>query len=322
MCLSSLRPLAWALAASLMLAGCGGSGHDGVPVPRRVPPGAVAVVGRVAITADDLERWTPLKRGYGSARNARAGALPYLIESQWALQEAAAEGIDTEILRRLVARQLATSGVRPRDELSGATRAFEARVELVAAALRQRHGRASGHIGRRAITRYYAAHRSDFVVPAVRETRMVVTRSRAAARRARAALERGQGWATVARHFSLDPSAANGGAYVIAANGSPRKLVRAAFGAPRGRLVGPLRAALPAGPYRPTFYLFKVTGARPADPQSLAEVRAQIANRVREARATAALAAFERSFRRRWRRRTLCAPDHLVPACRNYRDQG
>lgn len=314
--------LALGLAAAMLIAGCGQSAPspDHTKAPHRVPANAVAIVSQTPITSRSLARLLRIRRQGEPSTLASDRALSYLIEAQWVLQEAESEGINRSVLDQLVARQVDGPHPPPVTPVTRNERVFQTRVQIVAMALRRRHSRASGHIGSHEISRYFATHRSQFTVPAVQMTRMIVTHRRGTALRARAALKRARDWAMVARRFSTDSSAVNGGAYAIPADGSPTKLVRRAFAAPPGRLIGPLRAPPAAGRPLPTFYLFKVINTRPQRPQPIVAISGQIRQILIEKHRQRALRAFERSFKRRWRTRTLCAAAYLVPLCHNYEE--
>lgn len=308
-----------ALATILLFAGCGDTKHHLAVVPHTLPSGSIAVVSQFPITREDLARWQPvLTAAKHPQPRARRRTLSYLIESQWVLREAEDEGINMAVLDKLVARQLASDRSSSGDA-TRAQRSFQARVDFAAAALRHRHGHVDQPIAPHEISRYYEAHHSDFFEPAARRVQVIVTHSFGAARQARIALERGKPWATVVKHFSVNP-AAPGAAIDIPSDGGPHQLVRAAFATPNGGSAGPLRIAGRSGDKQLfNYYVLKVIGDHPAGPQPLAEVAAQIRNRLRERRSVAALAAFERAFMRHWRVRTLCAPAYRVAACRNYK---
>lgn len=309
------------VAALLLVSGCGRSGSKEDPPPHGVPPGDVAIVGSAAVNEASFGHWLPILRRARGPAAAREATVTFLIKAQWLTQEAEAEGINHSVLNKLVA-QRAAAPTQSQPGMTRADRALQARLDIIFQALRKRHSQAPGEASAAAVARYYATHRAEFTTPAVRHTLMVVTHTAAAALKARSALARGRPWATVAKRWSVDSSAALGGAFAIVRGVSPPALVHAAFNAPRGRLLGPLHAPPLAGAPVRTYYLFRVTKAEPATPQSRAEVAPQIRQTLTELSARHAWAAFVRSYEHRWRQRTLCAPGYLAPECRNYRATG
>jgi hypothetical protein len=310
------------LAGALLLAGCGGTSRMAVPTPRRVPHGAVAIVGAVPVTTASFDHWLAIVSKGQAAAETTARTSPqalrrtvsFLVKAQWLLQESRREGINESVLNKLVSQQIAHA--QPQNAMTRSDVAFQTRLDVITEALRSRHGTVS--VSAAQVARYYAEHRSQFMNPAVRDTLMVVTHDRASALRAKAALARSERWATVARAWSEDSSAINGGAYAVVEGVQPARLVRAAFVAKERNVVGPIEAPPVAGPPTPTYYLFKVTGGQPASPQPLARVAAQIRQTLTEQERQRALAAFTRAYELRWRSRTLCAPGYVVVGCRNY----
>ncbi len=293
----------------------------GVPTPRRVPAGAVAIVGAVPIATSSFEHWLAIaaRLPARSGPPARTGppavrrTISFLVKAQWLLQEATAEGVDESMLAGLVAQRIADA--QPPKGMTRSDVALQTRLDVIAEALQRRHGTVS--VSTAQVARYYAAHRAEFVNPAVRDTLMVVTRDRASALRARAALASGQRWAVVARHWSIDSSVANDGAYAVVEGVQSPTLVHAVFAARPGQITGPVRATPATQPTVTDYYLFEVTGERPASPQPLGRVTGQIRQTLAEQERPRALAAFTRAYELRWRSRTLCATGYVVPECRN-----
>ena len=303
----------WLLACAL-LAGCAAAAtHVEVSTPRRVPAGAIAIVGAVPVTTASFEHWrTIISRDPAESGQAPRRTVSFLVRAQWLLQEAVAEGIDKSVLDRLARQRAANvrqSGMTLADAL------LQARLDVIGEALQSRHSTAS--VTTAEVARYYAGHRSQFHNPAVRDTLMIITRDRASALRARAALRSGKSWAVEARRWSIDPSALGGGAYAVVEGVQSAALVHAVFAAPRGRLTGPVRATTLTQPGVSYYYLFKVSGGQPASPQPLAQASERVRRTLTEQERKRSLAAFTRAYEQRWRSRTLCATNHLVAECRN-----
>jgi foldase protein PrsA len=78
------------------------------------------------------------------------------------------------------------------------------RLDLLSNKLRDQVVAGHGQITDQAIEQYYNQHRSRFVEPEARSLRIVLTTRKADAERARAELERGASWKSVARRYSID----------------------------------------------------------------------------------------------------------------------
>lgn len=293
-------------------------------MPTRVPPGSVAIVGAVPVTTTSFRHWLPIilhrpaVAGLGQRRHRFAAeqTVAFLVKAQWLQQEASAEGVNESALGRLVEQR--TVGAQAPSGTSRADVALQARLDIIAEALRERHRSATAATQAEAAA-YYARHRSQFRSPAVRDTLMVVTHARSDALAAKAALARGERWANVARRFSEDSSALAGGAYAVVEGVQPASLWHAASAARRNELVGPIEAPQVGGPPALTYYLFEVVAVHRPVQQPLGAVAGQLRTTLTEQTAERAFAAFTSAYERRWRSRTLCAPRYLVPACRNAR---
>ena len=111
---------------------------------------------------------------------------------------------------------------------------------------------------------------ASFERPATRDVRLVLTRTRARAVAARAALERGETWRRVARTYSIDASSRGRGGLRRGVTGDSfdGAMSRAVGRAPKGRLRGPIRS--PSG-----YYVFEVVAITPARPLTFAAGRSR-----------------------------------------------
>jgi hypothetical protein len=242
--------------------------------------------------------------------------MSFLITAEWLLQESRSEGINESVLTRLVVERTAREKL-PAD-MSSTDLAYQARLAVVTQALRTRHSDTSISVTAAQVASYYKAHRAQYTEPAVRNTLMVVTHGLSAALAARAALFHGEPWRTVAKRWSIDSSAQIGGAFAIVQGEQSPVLERAAFAAARGQMVGPVDAPPESAEPAAAYYLFKVTGGRPASPQPLAAVASQIKQTLSEEAERRSWSAFHAAYQKRWIERTLCAPRYVVAECRNY----
>jgi parvulin-like peptidyl-prolyl isomerase len=288
-------------------------------VPKRVPPRAFAVVGAVPITLATLRHWlATIERPHSRQPLAPAArrrllqhTVSFLIRAQWLLQESQAEQISQPLIQRLLAQRHTTSG----DGLTPSDASFQARLDVIAEVLRERHERAP-RIPPSQVAAYYATHRANFREPAVRKTLMIITTNHASAIAARTAITAGQPWAQVAKHYSDDSSALNGGAYNIVEGIAPPALTHAALKANHGQLIGPIK--IPPSTEGSGYYLFKVTGQHPGAPEPLADATERITQLLIIQARQRAVTEAERSFKQRWRNHTLCAPRYIIPECSNY----
>ncbi|MGO8905695.1 MAG: peptidylprolyl isomerase [Solirubrobacteraceae bacterium] len=317
------------MAGALLLAGCGGTRDAQVATPNRVPRGAVAIVGAAPVTTASFEHWLPIVQRTGAAGGSAARGRPqavdntvsFLVKAQWLLQESRAEGIDTSVLNKLVAQR--TAQAQPRDGMTSADFALQARLDVIADALQSRHTYVPVDITATQVARYYAAHRAQFVRPASRPILVVATETLVSALAARAALLSGRTWATVAKQYSIEPSKLNGGRSSVVESDAAPVLERAVFAAKQGRIVGPLRIRSESSRSGYSYYIVEATSTHtPSSQRPLTQVASQIRQTLTEQLQRQAWASFSNAYTKRWTARTLCAVGYVVQECRNYPASG
>jgi hypothetical protein len=159
------------------------------------------------------------------------------------------------------------------------------------------------------IAAYYRKHESEYDLPATRDVRQVVAKTRARAAQARAALGRGLGWDEAVRRYSQDMlSRRNGGHGVVGSDNAIEELRTLAFGSPPGEIIGPVSIGT-------AWWVFTVTGSHPARQQSLSEVEGRIRTSLRSARESRALDRMTSYLSRAYKRETICAPGYEAVEC-------
>ena len=103
------------------------------------------------------------------------------------------------------------------------------------------------------IADYYNKNKSRFAQPEKRDLRIVLTKTEAQANKAKAALEAGQSFKTVAAKYSIDQGTRdNGGLLAAVPKGQQEKaLDDATFSAAKGKIVGPVKTQF-------GYYVFEV----------------------------------------------------------------
>ena len=141
--------------------------------------------------------------------------------------------------------------------------------------------------------------------------RIVLTKGRPRAEQAKAALDRGESWKSVARRYSIDTTKSQGGKLPGVAKGQQEKaLDEAIFSAPKGRLVGPVKTQF-------GFYLFEVTRITPGRQQSLEQSKATIRQILASENQRKALDRFGKDYQKRWREATQCREGYTTLDCSN-----
>jgi foldase protein PrsA len=260
------------------------------------------------------------EQGYKQFRDRVMRAV---VGASWVEGEARRLGIrvsDVEVRRRvrLVRRgrapvrrgssefRLAWTGLFPAEQ------PFWVRMTLLAEKLHAQVLRRADRPSRAEIDRHYQAHRARYAVPEQRDVQAVEVSTRADAEAARKALDAGEGWAVVARRWSIDRTTNRRGGRLVGVQRGLRGpgFDRAVFSAHKGVLSGPVRTPLGFG-------IFKVTAINRAHRRTLAQARPSIRRLLTRQRRDEVWARFLRDFSKRWRARTQCAKELAVSDCDN-----
>jgi foldase protein PrsA len=162
------------------------------------------------------------------------------------------------------------------------------------------------------ITKYYNANKSRFAQPERRDLLVVLTKDEAKAKEAKAAIEGGQSFASVAKEYSIDPqSKSQGGKLAGVAKGQQEKaLDTAVFSAKKGELSGPVKTQF-------GWYVFKVNKITPASQQTLDQAKATIKQLLASQKQQKALDSFVKDFQKKWKDKTDCADAYRTQDCKN-----
>lgn len=264
-----------------------------------------------------------LKRQCAAEHRAlRDQVMQLLISFRWIRGEAEARGIKAtpSQVRAQFREQKRTSFPKQKDyekflEDSGQTEAdilMRVELDLLSNKIRERVTSDVTAVSDQDIKRYYERNRARFALPERRDLLVVLSKTKGDAAAARARIEAGERWATVAKDLSIDrASRSRGGKLRGVADGQQgRALNRALFSAERGELRGPVRT-------RFGWYVFEVTKIRPARRQSLEQAKPAIASLLRAQRQQGALDTFVGAFTERWRARTICRQGYRTSDCAN-----
>jgi foldase protein PrsA len=258
----------------------------------------------------DAELEEQCKNEYEQTKN---NVMEYLIRAEWTRQEADARGItlgDSEVDEAIAKAE--QSGFLNRATLSRAgvsesevvSRIRESRLQ---SKVMERVVKQSARVSDQEIAAYYQRNPAALKVPERREMRIVITRSLAKARGARAALEAGRSWDSVAKEYSSHSSRNQGGRITATWRRENKAGLGATiFRAKRGELVGPIED-------EGTWAVFVVDKVKPSYQPTLEQARDEITELLQPSREKRALDAYVK----RYRAMTECAPGFRVPICKN-----
>jgi foldase protein PrsA len=159
---------------------------------------------------------------------------------------------------------------------------------------------------------FYNKNKERFAQPERRDIRVVLTKSEAKAEQAKAALDGGESWKSVAKQYSIDEaSKSQGGKLEAQAEGNLEKaLDEAVFGADRGAVEGPVKTQF-------GYYVFEVDKIQKASQQSLEQAKETIRGTLQSQNQQKALDAFVKDFQEKWKERTECRDGYVTQQCKN-----
>ena len=262
---------------------------------------------------------TQCKQEYDQLRNQ---VLQLLISFKWIQGEAAA--MDVKVTDAEVKKSFAEQKKQsfPKDEdykkfiaTSGQTEADilqRVKLDLLSNKIRDKVVKGKDTVSDKAIADFYNKNKARFAQPEKRDLRVVLTKGKADAEKAQAALDSGESWTKVAKQYSIDDtSKAAGGKLPAQAKGTlDKELDDAVFSAKKGELVGPVKTQY-------GYYVFTVTDVTEASQQTQAEAKETIKQTLQSQNQQTALDKFVKDFTARWKEKTECSEGYKTSDCKN-----
>ena len=245
-----------------------------------------------------------------------------LINYQWLQKEADEQGVkvsDDEVQKSFDQQKkqafpkdadyekfLKDSGQTNEDVL------LRVKMELISNKIRDKVTKGKDNVTDAQIKEYYDKNKAQFAQPERRDLSIVLTKTKAQAEKAKAALESGEPFAKVAKQYSIDDaSKAQGGKLPAVSKGQQEKaLDEAIFKAKKGELTGPVKTQFGQ-------YVFEVTKVTEASQQTLDQAKATIKQTLASQDQQKALDKFVKSFRKRWKDKTDCREGYRTQDCKN-----
>jgi foldase protein PrsA len=248
--------------------------------------------------------------------------MQFLIQAQWVEQEAKKRGVtvsDAEVKKSFEDKKkqafpkeadykkfLKESGMSEEDIL------FRVRLDILQPKLTQKVTEGQTKVTNQDIAAYYKKNKKRFAQPERRDLLLILTKTKAKADQAKAALQSGQSFKAVAKKYSIDQaSKAQGGKLPDVTKGQQDKAVdKAAFTAKKNVVIGPVKGQF-------GWAVLKVTKVKAASQQSLKQAKETIRNLLRGQKEQKALNKFIKDFRSEYKDKTNCADDFRVAECKN-----
>jgi foldase protein PrsA len=259
------------------------------------------------------------KQAYEALRDQ---VLQFLMSSAWIEGEAHLQGVklsDAQI-KKVFDGQRQASFPKDKDYLaflksSGYVQEdllYRMKIQSLSDKLRTHVLEGTDKVSDAAVTNYYNKNKSRFAVPEQRDLKIILTKTKDKAEKAKAALAGGQSFKAVASKYSTDPATkSTGGVLKRVPKGQQEKALDAAtFKAPKNKIEGPVKTAF-------GFYVFEVTKVTPAVQQPLSTSKASIKQLLISQQQQKTLDTFVKTFQKRWKGRTECRKDYMTANCKN-----
>jgi foldase protein PrsA len=188
---------------------------------------------------------------------------------------------------------------------------FRVRVNQIYSKLLARH---QTSVSTAQISSYYTSHPTQFGSPEKRNIRIVRTNTLSQANAAKAALERGGSWNTVAKRYSIDAATkSHGGLLVGVTKGEEEQaLDTAGFSAAVNKIIGPVHGQF-------GYYVIEVAKITPATKQSLAKATPLIHQILTGQAQTNAQSAVDNQAKKDWLTKTTCQSAFAMADCSGYK---
>jgi foldase protein PrsA len=250
--------------------------------------------------------------------------LGFLISSAWVLGEGESLGVkvsDKEVKKRFTQikeqqfpkapefeKFLASSGQTVSDLL------LRVKLNLLSSKIQQKIIKSKSNVTQAQISKYYNEHKSRFETPEKRSVNIILTKTEAAASKAKGEVSSGKSFASVAKRVSIDPvSKARGGLLPEVVKGQEEQaLSNAIFAAKPNVLSGPVKT--PFG-----FYVFEVKSVTPGNLQALAQAQSSVKSQLIATQQQQALSSFVKNFKKKWQGKTECRSGFRVMDCKEYK---
>ncbi len=186
------------------------------------------------------------------------------------------------------------------------------RLDLLFQKIRDKVIKGKDNVTDAQIKEYYDTNKAQFAQPERRDLSIVLTKNKAKAEEAKAQLESGESFKSVAKEYSIDDaSKAQGGKLPAVAKGQQEKAFDdAIFKAPKNEIVGPVKTQF-------GWYVFEVDKVTKASQQSLAQAKTTIKQVLASQNQQKALDTYVKDFRTKWKEKTECREGFVTQDCKN-----
>jgi foldase protein PrsA len=270
-------------------------------------------------TPTDATYKAQCKQEYDSLRDQ---VMQFLILEKWVAGEAKNQGVKVDAKTAEADFQKARKQSFPKAsdfqtflKNSGMTVAdarFQVRFNTVYTKLREKAVKNADKVTNADILAFYKKNKARLGTPLTRDLRVVLTRDKSTADKAKSALQAGQSWTAVVKKYSIDPATkATGGVLSGLSKGQQEPTFdKAIFSAPKKQLEGPIKTQF-------GYYVFEVQKETPASQQTLKQATPAIRQQLDAQNKQKADDTFNTQLRKKWKAKTNCADAFVMTQCKN-----
>lgn len=249
-------------------------------------------------------------------------AIGQLITAQYLLGEAKDDKIevsDKEIDKALPAKYTQTIGGKQNlakfKTLTGLDEAFfreQIKTELIGQKIQEKITKDAGKVTDAEVQKYYDKNKAQYTQPEMRDLRIILTKTKADADKAKKALDGGAKFADVVKQYSIDTiTKKDGGKLANVAKGQQEKaLGDASFAAKKGEIVGPIKTET-------GYYVVQVDKITASKLVPFKDVKEQIKQQLTQTKPQEALTKWQTETLDSWKEKTNCRKDYIVQFCKN-----
>ncbi len=315
----------WLRVAALSSQAPGSTAKPTVPDPPNFTKCVAAKTKTAPAPAKGQPKTTPAqfkaqcKQEYDGLRDQ---VLQFLIQAQWIQGEAKDQGVkvtDKE-LKKSFDQQKKQSFPTEKEyaaflKSSGMTQEdidLRVKLDLLSNKIRTKVTKEKKKITNADIAAYYNKNKSRFAQPEKRDLNVVLTKTKAKADEALAALKGGDSWKAVAKKYSIDQASKDAGGKLpgVQPGQQEKAFDSAVFSAPKGKILGPVKTQF-------GYYIFEVDKITPKSQQALAQASPTIKQLLQQQGQQKALNDFVKSFEKKWKGKTNCRKGYVVTMCKN-----
>ena len=303
------------------------TGQPGATIPK--PPEFTECIAQAKKTAPEPAKGQPKQTDADYKKQCqqqydqlRDQVLGLLISFEWIEREAEEQDVEVteEEVKKSFEEQRKQSFPKDKDyeeflKTSGQTNEdvmMRVRLDTLSNKIRDKVTKGKDKVTDQQIKEYYDKNKNQFAQPEQRDLSIVLTKTKAKAEQAKAALQDGEPFKKVAKEYSIDDaSKAQGGKLPAVAKGQQEKAFDTAiFGADKGKITGPVKTQF-------GWYVFKVDKVNAASQQTLEQAKATIKQVLASQNQQKALDTFVKDFRTKWKEETDCREGYVTQDCKN-----